>query len=126
MHMLEIRALNLEVDGRPVIKDLDLTIEEGECHVLLGPNGSGKTSLLLGLLGFPKYRMTGGRIIFKEKDISDIPTAERVKLGMGIAFQHPPVIRGIKLGEMVNLCRGDKSGEISDETRDIAKNSMAY
>jgi len=119
--MLEIRELNLEVDGRPVLKDLNLTIEEGESHVLLGPNGSGKTSLLLGILGFPKYQVTGGNIIFKGKDIIGLSTADRVKLGMGIAFQHPPVIRGIRLGEMVNLCRGDKSQQISKQTRILAK-----
>jgi Fe-S cluster assembly ATP-binding protein len=119
--MLEIRELNLEVDGRPVLKNLNLTIEEGESHVLLGPNGSGKTSLLLGILGFPKYQVTGGSIIFKGKDIIGLSTADRVKLGMGIAFQHPPVIRGIRLGEMVNLCRGDKSQQISKQTRILAK-----
>ncbi len=119
--MLEIRELNLEVDGRPVLKNLNLTIEEGESHVLLGPNGSGKTSLLLGILGFPKYQVTGGNIIFKGKDIIGLSTADRVKLGIGIAFQHPPVIRGIRLGEMVNLCRGDKSQQISKQTRILAK-----
>ncbi|HDN65804.1 MAG TPA: ATP-binding cassette domain-containing protein, partial [Methanosarcinales archaeon] len=115
--MLEIENLNLEVDGRPVLKGLDLRIEKGECHVLLGPNGSGKTSLLLGILGFPRYRVTGGRIVFNGEDVTNLTTAERVKLGIGIAFQNPPVIRGIRLGEMVNLCRGDKSGDITDETR---------
>ncbi|MFV9631245.1 MAG: ABC transporter ATP-binding protein [Methanosarcinales archaeon] len=119
--MLEIRELNLEVDGRPVLKNLNLTIEEGESHVLLGPNGSGKTSLLLGILGFPKYQVTGGNIIFKGKDIIGLSTADRVKLGMGIAFQHPPVIRGIRLGEMVNLCKGDKSQQITKQTRILAK-----
>ncbi|HIE31097.1 MAG TPA: ABC transporter ATP-binding protein [Methanosarcinales archaeon] len=119
--MLEIENLYLEVDGRPVLKGLDLRIEKGECHVLLGPNGSGKTSLLLGILGFPRYLVTGGRIVFKGDDIDDLTTAERVKLGMGIAFQNPPVIRGIRLGDMVGLCRGDKSGEITDETRVLAK-----
>jgi len=104
-----------------VLKGLDLIIEKGECHVLLGPNGSGKTSLLLGILGFPRYRVTGGRIVFNGEDITNLTTAERVKLGMGIAFQNPPVIRGIRLGGMVNLCRGDKSGEITDETRVLAK-----
>ena len=119
--MLEITNLDLEVDGRPVLKDLNLRIEKGECHVLLGPNGSGKTSLLLGILGFPRYVVTGGRIVFKGVDITDLQTAERVKLGIGIAFQNPAVIRGIRLGDMVNLCRGDKSGEITDETRALAK-----
>ena len=121
MVMLEITNLNLEVDGRSVLKGLDLTIEKGECHVLLGPNGSGKTSLLLGILGFPRYRVTGGRIVFEGEDITNLTTSERVKLGMGIAFQNPPVIRGIRLGEMINLCRGDKTPEITDETRVLAK-----
>jgi Fe-S cluster assembly ATP-binding protein len=119
--MLEIKALDLEVDGRPVLKDLNLTIKEGESHVLLGPNGSGKTSLLLGILGFSKYKVTGGSIVFKGEDITGLSTAERVKLGMGIAFQHPPVIRGIKLGEIVDLCKGDTSQQITQQTRTLAK-----
>lgn len=119
--MLEIRELSLEVGGRHVLKNLNLTIEKGETHVLLGPNGSGKTTLLLGILGFPNYRVTSGNILFKGRDITNLPTAERVKLGMGIAFQNPPAIRGVRLGDMVNLCKGDTSDEITDETLSLAK-----
>ncbi len=113
--MLEIKDLTVEVEGKEIIKDLNLCIERGEVHVLFGPNGCGKTTLLLTILGFPSYKVKKGRIVFQDVDITDLPTNERVKLGMGVSFQHPPEIRGVKLGDMVNIALGRKEGKI-DET----------
>jgi len=118
---LEIRNLAVDVDGRHVLKDVNLMIEKGETHVLLGPNGSGKTTLLLSILGLSRYNIVRGEIIFKGKDITDLPTHERVKMGIGIAFQNPPVIRGVSLGTMLNICMGKKTAEITDEAVKLAK-----
>ena len=119
--MLEIKDLTVEVEGKGIIRDLNLNIEEGEVHVLFGPNGCGKTTLLMTLLGFPSYKVTRGRITFKGVDITDLPTNERVKLGMGISFQHPPEIRGVKLGDMVNIAQGRKEEEIDEDVIALAK-----
>lgn len=119
--MLEIRDLTVEVEEKPIIKDLNLCIEFGEVHVLFGPNGCGKTTLLLAILGFPAYKVTRGSILFKGIDITSLPTNERVKLGMGMSFQHPPEIRGVKLGEMVNIARGRKEGALDEEVIALGK-----
>ncbi len=114
--MLEIKDLTVEVGGKIVLKDFSLSIEKGETHVLLGPNGSGKTSLILTILGFPRYRVVKGEIIFKGGNITSLPIHERVKLGIGVAFQHPPKLRGVTLNEIVNICMGELSENINPET----------
>lgn len=101
--MLSIENLNVEVDGKHILNGVNMSIGEGETHALFGPNGTGKTSLLFTIAGIPKYRVTEGKIYYKGKDITDAPMDERAKLGIGILFQHPPVIRGVKLRDMVKI-----------------------
>ncbi len=119
--MLEIKDLTVEVEGKEIIKDLNLNIERGAVHVLFGPNGCGKTTLLMTILGFPNYKVKKGSITFKGVDITDLPTNERVKLGMGMSFQHPPEIRGVKLGDMVNIARGRKEEKIDENVIELGK-----
>lgn len=119
--MIEIKQLTVEVEDKEIIRDLNLNIEEGEVHVLFGPNGCGKTTLLMTLLGFPNYKVTRGSITFKGVDITKLPTNERVKLGMGMSFQHPPEIRGVKLGDMVNIAQGRKEERIDETVIALAK-----
>ena len=119
--MLEVEGLEVEVEGRQIIKNVSLSIEEGETHVLFGPNGSGKTTLLLTLMGFPRYKVTGGKIFFKGEDITHLSTTARVKLGMGIAFQRPPILRGVKLADMLNICMGRKMDELVPEQLKLAE-----
>ena len=95
--LLDIVNLHANVEGKDVLKGIYLSIEPGEAHVLLGPNGSGKTTLVNAIMGSPKVRVVEGRIYFKGEDITGLPTHERVRMGIGVAFQHPPGIRGVKL-----------------------------
>jgi Fe-S cluster assembly ATP-binding protein len=94
--LLEITDLAVEVGGKEILSDIDLYIDKGETHVLLGPNGSGKSTLFMSMLGFPKYKVIRGEILFKGKDITHMTTTERVQLGLGVSFQNPPAIRGVK------------------------------
>ncbi|MBS7641115.1 MAG: ABC transporter ATP-binding protein [Candidatus Bathyarchaeia archaeon] len=107
-NILEIHDLSVEVSGKRVLNGVNLRIPEGEVHVLFGPNGSGKSSLVMSLLGFPAYKIVSGRIFFKGKDITDLPTDERVKMGISVAFQHPPAIRGVKLGQILRHLTPDE------------------
>lgn len=100
--LLEINDLTVEVSGRIILEDVDLRIEKGETHILFGPNGSGKSSLIMTILGFPAYKVISGEIIFKGKNIIDLPINERVNLGISVAFQNPPAIRGVRLGDILN------------------------
>jgi len=113
-NILEIRSLSVEVSGKRILNNVNLQIPEGEVHVLFGPNGSGKSSLIMTLLGFPAYKVVTGKIIFKGKDITSLPTDERVKMGISVAFQNPPAIRGVKLGGILNhlMPNKEKIGEL--------------
>jgi Fe-S cluster assembly ATP-binding protein len=106
--MLEVEGLTVEVEGKEIIHDISLNVDVGETLVLFGPNGSGKTTLLMAMMGFPRYRVTKGRIVFGGQDITHLPVDERARLGMGILFQRPPVVRGVKTKEMVKACLGSK------------------
>jgi len=94
--MLKIENLKVAVGGNEILHGVNLRIGEGETHLLLGPNGSGKTTLLMSIMGFPRYAVTGGRVLFKGRDVTDLPINERAALGMGMSFQRPPTIRGVK------------------------------
>ncbi len=106
--MLEVSGLSVEVGGKRVLDDVNLEVPKGEVHVLFGPNGSGKSSLIMSVLGFPAYRVVSGDIRFKGKDITHLPINERVKLGIGVSFQNPPAIRGVKLKDVLRRLVSDK------------------
>ena len=108
--MLKIKDLSVAVDGKEIIHDINLSIKTGETHVLFGPNGAGKSTLLMAIMGFPKYKVTKGSIHFKGKDITGLTVDERARMGIGMSFQRPPVVRGVKTYDMVSAClkgRGD-------------------
>jgi Fe-S cluster assembly ATP-binding protein len=114
--MLEIENLYVSVENKEILQDINLTINTGETHVLFGPNGAGKSTLLSAIMGFPKYRITRGKIIFAGQDITYMPMDERARLGIGISFQRPPVVRGVKTYDMVAAClKGRGDGELVNE-----------
>ena len=117
-YILEIKDLWVEVEGKEVLKGINLQIPVGETHVIFGKNGSGKTSLLMTIMGFPAYKVKHGKIIFKGEDITDLPPFERSKRGIGIMFQRPPTIKGVKLKDILRLCargNGIKIEELAQE-----------
>jgi Fe-S cluster assembly ATP-binding protein len=107
--MLRVENLVVEVGGRRVLNGLNLEIPAGEVHVIFGPNGSGKSSLIMAILGHPAYRVIEGRILFDGHDITKVPTNTRVNLGIGVAHQTPPVIRGVKLKSVLQRLADDES-----------------
>ena len=102
--MLQIENLHVSIGDREVLKGINLNIDEGETFILFGPNGSGKTTLLMTLMGFSGYTVTAGRIVFKGVDITSMPTYERARLGIGMSFQRPPTIHGLKTRHLVSMC----------------------
>lgn len=103
IRLLEIRNLYASIGGKQVLKDVNLRIGEGETHALFGPNGTGKTTLLNIIAGIPRYVVDSGEIIFKGKDITRMSMDERARLGIGMAFQRPPAIRGLRLKDLIKI-----------------------
>lgn len=110
--MLKIEDLKVRVGDKEVLKGINLNIQEGETFILFGPNGSGKTTLLMTLMGFSGYEVTGGRIMFKGQDITHKPTYERARLGIGMSSQRPPTIHGLKTGQLIKVCAGDRDIDV--------------
>jgi Fe-S cluster assembly ATP-binding protein len=108
MNMLEIDGLRVSIGGKEVLKGLNLQIPVGETHILFGKNGSGKSTLLMTLMGFDRYRVEAGKILLKGEDITHLPTFARARLGLGIAFQRPPTIRGVKTADIFRACSGTR------------------
>jgi len=117
--MLDISDLHVEVDGTEVLHDINLHIGWGETHVLMGPNGSGKSTLLKTIMGFGGYTITSGSIIFKGQDITRMPIHERAHLGIGMMFQNPPAISGLKLGKLLTAVSRLKEDEIEALGRSV-------
>jgi len=99
--LLKIEKLKASVEGKEILKGINLEIKEGETQALLGPNGSGKTVLSSVILGNPKYKITKGKIYFLGKDITEFPPEKRVKLGMALVWQSPPAVKGVKLSQLL-------------------------
>ena len=117
--MLTIEGLKVEVGGKEILKDINMDIPTGETHILFGPNGSGKTTLMMTLMGFSGYDITRGRIIFKGEDVTHMPIHERARLGIGVMFQRPPTINGLKTRNIVELCTRNESVDIDSLVKQL-------
>jgi len=93
--MLEIKNLHVTVDGKPILKGLDLAIRPGEVHAVMGPNGSGKSTLAYVLAGRDGYEVTDGSIIYQGRNLLELSPEERAREGIFLAFQYPVEIPGV-------------------------------
>src|SRR6187549_1523047 len=95
MSMLSIRGLRVTVDGREILKGVDLDVGAGEVHAIMGPNGSGKSTLAQVLAGRGDYEITAGRITFMGQDLLPLTPEERARAGLFLGFQYPVEIPGV-------------------------------
>jgi Fe-S cluster assembly ATP-binding protein len=102
--MLKVEDLWVDIDEKEVLKGVNLDIAPGETHILFGKNGSGKSTLLMTIMGFERYRVKQGRILFRGQDVTQSPVYERARMGLGLAFQRPPTIRGMQTRDLLAAC----------------------
>ena len=124
--IFEIDTLCADVGSQPILKGVTLSIRPGEIHALMGPNGSGKSTLSNVILGHPDYRVTGGTVRLDGENLLDLPTEERARRGVFLAFQYPVAIPGVTVAQFlksaVDAIRGPekkpKAGEFLRELRE--------
>ncbi len=116
--MLEINNLHVEVDGKPILKGLSLSVPAGEVHAIMGPNGSGKSTLANVVAGKDGYEVTEGSITYDGKDLLEMDPEERAREGVFLAFQYPVEIPGVNntyfLRESLNAIRKHRDEEEVD------------
>ena len=108
---LEIKDLHVQVDGKPILKGIDLVVRSGEVHAIMGPNGSGKSTLALTIMGHPRYKVTGGSITFDGADVLARPVDERARAGLFLAFQYPAAIPGVSVANFLRTAINARRAE---------------
>ena len=109
--LLEIRDLHVRVEEKEILHGVDLTVGQDETHVLMGPNGTGKSTLGYAITGNPAYSVTEGSIIFNGEDITDLPVNERAKKGIFLSFQNPLEVPGVTLSAFIRSALEQKTGD---------------
>jgi Fe-S cluster assembly ATP-binding protein len=105
--ILSLRDVCVAVRGEELLFDINLDIPQGEIHAILGPNGGGKTSLMMTVMGFSGYTVTHGKILFHGEDITHATITERARMGIAVAQQRPPTIEGVRLAQVLDYVTAD-------------------
>jgi Fe-S cluster assembly ATP-binding protein len=109
--LLEVRGLHASVEGKEILKGIDLAVPQGEVHAIMGPNGSGKSTLANVIMGRPGYMVTAGRVRFKGRDITTLKPDERAREGLFLAFQYPTEIPGVSVVNFLRSAYSSVKGE---------------
>ena len=134
MSELDIRNVHVGIDGHEILKGVNLIVKQGEVHALMGPNGTGKSTLAYALMGHPSYEITEGEVCFKGINLLDLEPDERSHLGLFLAFQYPVAIPGVSVANFlrtaINAQRRakdpDDKGISIPEFRRILKERMNF
>jgi len=101
MSKLEINDLHVSISDKPIVKGLTLTVQQGEVHAIMGPNGTGKSTLAKAIAGHPDYKITGGDVLIDGKSILEMEPDERARAGIFLAFQYPSEIPGVTIANFL-------------------------
>jgi Fe-S cluster assembly ATP-binding protein len=118
--VLEIRNLHVSIDGKPILKGVNLTVKQGEVHALMGRNGSGKSTLANALMGHPAYTVDEGQIIFDGKDVLEMEPDERSRAGLFLAFQYPVAIPGVTVANFLRTAINARRKDVNPEDKGIS------
>jgi Fe-S cluster assembly ATP-binding protein len=120
MSSLEIRNLHVEVADKKILKGFNLTVNSGEIHALMGPNGTGKSTLSYAIMGHPRYKVTEGEILLDGKNLFDFSTDERANMGLFLAFQYPVAIPGVTLANFIRTAMNSKRKYVNKDDKGIS------
>jgi Fe-S cluster assembly ATP-binding protein len=120
MSEMVINNLHVSIDGKEILKGVNLTINQGEVHALMGPNGTGKSTLAYALMGHPAYEVTEGEVFFKGQNILELEPDQRSHLGIFLAFQYPTAIPGVTLANFLRTALNAHRKAINPEDKGIS------
>ena len=116
--MLEIKNLHAGIDGKDILKGINLTVNKGEIHAIMGPNGSGKSTLAKVLAGHPQYAVTSGEILYEGRNLLELAPDERAREGVFMAFQYPIEVPGVSNAQFLRLAYNEKKKHLGEEELD--------
>jgi Fe-S cluster assembly ATP-binding protein len=111
MPTLDIQNLQVAIGDKPIVKGLSLTIRSGEVHAIMGPNGTGKSTLAKAIAGHPDYTITGGNVLLDGKSVLEMEADERARSGLFLAFQYPSEIPGVTIANFLRAALQARLGE---------------
>jgi Fe-S cluster assembly ATP-binding protein len=117
MSELVIKNLHVSIEDKEILKGVDLTVKQGEVHAIMGPNGTGKSTLAYTLMGHPSYTVTGGEIWFSGNNLLELATDERSRLGLFLAFQYPVAIPGVTVANFLRSAVNSRRRLVTPEDK---------
>ena len=119
MTELIIRDLHVSIEGKEILKGLNLTVAQGEMHAIMGPNGTGKSTLANVVMGNPAYAVTKGEIIFQDENLLELGPDERSRMGLFLAFQYPVSIPGVTVANFLRVALNSRRKQADPEDKGI-------
>ena len=119
MSQLEINDLHVSIDGKEILKGVTLTVRQGEIHAIMGPNGTGKSTLAYTLMGHPSYQVTKGEVHFKGQNLLELEPDERSRLGIFLAFQYPISISGVTVANFLRTAINSRRRAVNKDDKGI-------
>jgi Fe-S cluster assembly ATP-binding protein len=116
--VLEIHNLHAKIDGKEILRGIDLSVKAGEVHAIMGPNGSGKSTLAKVIAGHPSYEVTAGEVIYDGKNLLELPPDERARDGIFLAFQYPVEVPGVSNAQFLRLAYNERRKHLGEEELD--------
>jgi Fe-S cluster assembly ATP-binding protein len=123
LNALQIKNLHVSVDGKEILRGLDLTVPVGEIHAVMGPNGSGKSTLASAIMGHPRYQVTEGDILWKGQSLLGVEPDQRARSGLFLAFQYPQEIYGVSTTNFLRMAmseRFSRTPSLADFNKELA------